>query len=52
MITYKSGHNDCPPSWEVFWRDMELFLRNSGIIDNREPYPPEKALSKAPKVKP
>lgn len=36
MITYKSGHNDCPPSWEVFWRDIESFLRNSGIIENSE----------------
>ncbi|MBW2710968.1 MAG: alpha/beta hydrolase, partial [Deltaproteobacteria bacterium] len=52
MITYKSGHNDCPPNWNVFWQDMESFLRNSGIIDNPEPSPPEKALSKAPKVKP
>ncbi len=36
MITYKSGHNDCPPSWEVFWGDVESFLRNSGIIENSE----------------
>lgn len=33
MITYNSGHNDCPPNWEAFWRDVELFLRNTGIID-------------------
>jgi len=36
MITYKSGHNDCPPNWNVFWQDMESFLRNSGIIKNSE----------------
>jgi len=26
MVTYNSGHNDCPPNWGVFWRDVELFL--------------------------
>jgi len=34
MITYKSGHNDCPPNWNVFWRDIESFLHRSGIIEN------------------
>jgi hypothetical protein len=32
MITYDCGHNDCPPNWEVFWRDVELFLKGAGII--------------------
>ncbi len=32
MITYDSGHNDCPPSWDTFWHDIESFLHNSGII--------------------
>ena len=32
MITYDTGHNDCPPSWDTFWHDIESFLRNSGII--------------------
>jgi fermentation-respiration switch protein FrsA (DUF1100 family) len=32
MITYESGHNDCPPNWEIFWRDLEAFLNASGII--------------------
>ncbi len=32
MITYESGHNDCPPDWEIFWRDLETFLNASGII--------------------
>ena len=31
MITYTSGHNDCPPHWDVFWRDVEFFLHESGI---------------------
>lgn len=32
MITYESGHNDCPPDWETFWRDIEVFLGASGLI--------------------
>jgi len=32
MIAYNSGHNDCPPDWNVFWRDVEGFLRKHGII--------------------
>ena len=34
MITYESGHNDCPPSWGIFWRDIESFLYNSGLIEH------------------
>jgi hypothetical protein len=36
MITYESGHNDCPPDWEIFWRDLEAFLGTSGIIEISE----------------
>ncbi|MBU0986072.1 MAG: alpha/beta hydrolase [Proteobacteria bacterium] len=32
MITYNSGHNDCPPRWDNFWQDVELFLREAGVI--------------------
>lgn len=32
MITYESGHNDCPPRWDTFWRDVESFLRETEII--------------------
>jgi fermentation-respiration switch protein FrsA (DUF1100 family) len=32
MITYPSGHNDCPPDWDVFWRDIETFLREIKIL--------------------
>jgi len=32
MITYDSGHNDCPPSWDVFWQDVASFLHEAGII--------------------
>ena len=26
LLTYESGHNDCPPNWDLFWRDAESFL--------------------------
>ena len=32
MIVYPAGHNDCPPDWAVFWRDIENFLRAEGIL--------------------
>ncbi|RLB86021.1 MAG: alpha/beta hydrolase [Deltaproteobacteria bacterium] len=32
IITYKSGHNDCPPSWDIFWHDFETFLHDTGLI--------------------
>jgi len=36
MITYDAGHNNCPPSWSQFWRDVAAFLRESGIIHPRD----------------
>lgn len=32
LITYKAGHNDCPPDWNQFWKDITIFLNNNGII--------------------
>ena len=32
MITYNARHNDCPPDWNVFWQDVEGFLRRNGLI--------------------
>ncbi|MBN2373958.1 alpha/beta hydrolase [bacterium] len=32
IITCSSGHNDCPPNWESFWKDLESFLRDAKII--------------------
>jgi pimeloyl-ACP methyl ester carboxylesterase len=32
LITYESGHNDCPPDWNQFWKDITLFLADNGII--------------------
>jgi len=32
MITYTAGHNDCPPDWSRFWKDIESFLREACIL--------------------
>lgn len=32
IITYESGHNDCPPSWDIFFQDVASFLHDAGII--------------------
>ncbi len=37
MLTYDCRHNDCPPSWDIFWWDVQAFLQHAGIIeDSRE----------------
>ena len=33
MVTYDCGHNDCPPKWDAFWKDVEAFLDRAGIVD-------------------
>ena len=35
MIVYEAGHNDCPPDWTIFWRDVGGFLRDTGILPRR-----------------
>ena len=32
MVTYNCGHNNCPPDWKSFWRDIEFFLKSAKII--------------------
>jgi fermentation-respiration switch protein FrsA (DUF1100 family) len=32
LIAYDAGHNDCPPDWDEFWKDIEMFLRVNNII--------------------
>ena len=34
MIAYEAGHNDCPPDWKVFWRDVSGFLHDIGFIQS------------------
>ena len=31
LISYRCGHNDCPPSWRRFWTDVDAFLIETGI---------------------
>ncbi|MFO7707824.1 MAG: alpha/beta hydrolase [Desulfobacterales bacterium] len=33
LIAYDAGHNDCPPDWEIFWRDVERFLRDAKVLE-------------------
>jgi hypothetical protein len=32
LIAYDAGHNDCPPDWDIFWRDVERFLRDARVL--------------------
>lgn len=32
LITYPCGHNDCPPRWSVFWKDIKEFLNDAGLL--------------------
>jgi hypothetical protein len=32
LIQYDCGHNDCPPDWTVYWRDLHDFLKLNGIV--------------------
>ena len=37
MLTYDCQHDDCPPSWDTFWRDVQTFLHHAGIIETSIP---------------
>ncbi len=37
LISYDCAHNDCPPSWEVFYQDIVKFLAENGILKNESP---------------
>jgi len=32
LIAYDCGHNDCPPDWNGFWKDVFAFLRENGMM--------------------
>jgi fermentation-respiration switch protein FrsA (DUF1100 family) len=34
LISYECGHNDCPPNWNSFWKEIESFLRQAEVIGN------------------
>jgi pimeloyl-ACP methyl ester carboxylesterase len=31
MVTYGCRHNDCPPDWVTFWKDVRSFLVEAGL---------------------
>jgi fermentation-respiration switch protein FrsA (DUF1100 family) len=32
FISYDCGHNDCPPDWGEYWKDLREFLKTNGVI--------------------
>lgn len=32
LISYDCGHNDCPPDWNAFWKDVFAFLRENDMM--------------------
>jgi len=32
FLSFECGHNDCPPNWDQFWREIEMFLKDTGLI--------------------
>lgn len=32
LVSYRCGHNDCPPSWDDHWAEVRLFLRGAGVL--------------------
>lgn len=37
LITYNSGHNDCPPDWNLFWKEIQSFLYEAKILTITNP---------------
>jgi uncharacterized protein len=33
LVAYACDHNDCPPDWDVFRRDLGEFLRAAGVSE-------------------
>ena len=34
LIAYEAGHNDCPPDWNHFWKDVTAFFLKINLIEN------------------
>ncbi len=32
LVAVDADHNDCPPEWGSFWREIDLFLRDAGVL--------------------
>ena len=33
FISYDCAHNDCPPDWPRFWKDVKEFMMDAGLIN-------------------
>lgn len=33
LMACDAGHNDCPPDWDAFWREIKGFLCSAGILE-------------------
>ncbi|HZD03736.1 MAG TPA: alpha/beta hydrolase [Longimicrobiales bacterium] len=36
LLTYRCGHNDCPPDWRVYLGEVSDFLRENGVLRSGE----------------
>lgn len=36
LVTYRAGHNDCPPSWDALYREIGAFLRDADLIQDAD----------------
>ena len=32
LVSYRCGHNDCPPNWDDYWAEMRVFLREAEVL--------------------
>ena len=32
LLAYETGHNDCPPDYDIFWKDLEKFLKDNKLL--------------------
>ncbi len=37
LVAYDCAHNDCPPDWRLFWKDVFAFLTEHGMMNIPEP---------------
>ncbi len=35
LVVYDCDHNDCPPDWTLFWKDLRQFLDAAGVTSDR-----------------
>lgn len=32
LVSYRCGHNDCPPNWDDYWAEMRVFLTEAEVL--------------------